>query len=168
MPVQHFHIGQHRILDAVVFLELCDDRRLSGTVGQHRILQNELCVIHGDTAIVKLLIDDSADGIIESEARQQQGCAARHAKRCHQEATLVTEDIAHCHLRGEVQMLPDKRDLLQQHTLARLGRARAHQLRRAGGQLLIAGEEGSPHCGKDRNRRANERIAQDKLEMHRR
>ena len=84
-------------------------------------------IVSGDVLI--LVGHDVGDGILQSEARQQQSCAAADADEHHQETLAVAENIPQGHLVEEAQFIPE-RQVFQEDLLAGGRRLGADQLRR--------------------------------------
>ena len=90
------------------------------------------------------------DGIPQPKAGDEQGGAAADPCHGHPEAFLIAKEVAHRHLPGEGQPLPDKAGPFEQHPLSRFGRPRAHQGSGYGCQGGIGGGEGRSRNAEDR------------------
>ena len=116
----------------------------------------------------ELLIHDVVDRIAQAEARQHQRAAARHADDRHEQALFIAEQVAACHLAGERQPLPHKRNALQQNALARRGRLGPHQLRRTGAERAVARPHRRQQDAAHRHRRDQQRKVGTERRFHRR
>ena len=88
-----------------------------------------------------LAVDDVPDGVVQAKANEQQGRAAGDADDRHEEAPLVTEEVAEGNLPGKGEAAPHGDDALEQDALARLGRARQHE---GGRHLTQARDDRAP------------------------
>ena len=105
--------------------------------------------------IVKLFFHNVRDRIPHTEARHQQGGAARNAHHCHEKALFIQEQVAGRYLMGKTHAPPDGADMLQQNALARFRRLWQHQ---AGGlftQFGPAGIQGGQQGAGNRSARGN-------------
>ena len=114
-------------------------RLLAGSVGLHA--HDGVEAIH----LAVLLIDDVVDGVLQPQAREQQGGAAGDADDGHEETALVAEQVS-CTSPStlNVILLHSGRDALEQDALAGLRRTRQHQRSRA---LAQGGSRREPGCG---------------------
>ena len=94
--------------------------------------------------LLRLLVHDGQDGILNAKADEQQRCAARHAQHGHEKALFVPEQVAGSGLLGEAHVLPQRGDVLQKDALAR---HRCPGQQQGCGLFLQAGAAGAP-CGK--------------------
>ena len=76
---------------------------------------------------IELVVKDIVDRIPQAEAGQQQGRASGDTGHRHEEALFIPEEVAHRHLAVEGKAAPDRRDIFEQHPLARLGSLGQHE-----------------------------------------
>ena len=111
----------------------------------------------GQVAVVQLgglLGQHGQDGVLNAEADEEQGCAARYAQHRHEEAFFVPEQVAGGSLLGEAHVLPQRSDVLKEDPLARHGGAGQQE---GGGLFFQAGVARLP-CG-DADDRSTEQHA---------
>ena len=105
----------------------------------------------------KLLRRHIGDGILDTEARDQQCCASADSHHHHKQPLFIAKDVPQGNLMQKAQPLPQKRNPLQKHTFPRFRRFGPHQGRRHLIQLHPAGQPGSPNGAQQRYRQGNHR-----------
>ena len=126
-------------------------------VGQTVLHSQRLFVAQGDGQVGVgqlggLLGQHGQQGILDAEADEEQGRAARHAQNGHKEALFIAEQVAGGGFLGEAHPLPQRGEIFKEDALARCRRTGQQQ---GGGFFLEAGAAGL-QGGKADDRRAAE------------
>ena len=101
---------------------------------------------HGHIVVHQLLVlvgYDATDGVSQPEPDHEQGRATRNAHDRHEEPALVAQQIAGSDFLREREPLPQRSNMLEEDTLARLGNTRQHKRRRT---LAQARRRRRPRC----------------------
>ena len=110
-----------------------DGVEVGGAARGHKV------VADGAAVLAVLALRQREDRVADAEAADEQRDAARDAEDRHEEAALVTENVARCDLVEKAQATPDGADALEQDAAAGLRGLRAHERGGRLAELLHAG-----------------------------